>query len=201
MELHSFVRGDKSQLLIEADRIGPAFVGGELHHLAAALFRALDGPRDQFPADALRPNFYVHAHAFDQRPPTPAICHIRNKRELQHRDDRARSFGDDQVVVGVPLDDFEGGVIAFRERQRVVSRWLPNLSSASIRTISGRSLRVARRNSMSAIMAFALALSLAGLAACASANGGSKGAEGFRRRQTSNQSGANKAECLGSSHK
>src|SRR6185436_18957225 len=38
-ELHALVRSPKAEPLVEADRVGPRLVGGELHQCAAAFVR------------------------------------------------------------------------------------------------------------------------------------------------------------------
>lgn len=80
---------------------------------------ARDREAKELRAGAFAPLPAGDAHAFDLRPPHALPAETRQKAELQRPDDLAVELGDEQFMVGIGSDGFEGLVVRIRQRRLV----------------------------------------------------------------------------------
>ncbi len=82
------MRGHEAELLVEAERIRPRPVGGELHQDAAPLAGSFDGVLEQAPAEPTRAVAAGDADTLDQRAPPTLVGEAGDEGDLEHADDR-----------------------------------------------------------------------------------------------------------------
>ena len=104
MQLHSLVGGPEPETLIEGNRVGPALVRGQLHHVAASFPGAADRPLYEAGAETLSPESGRDPNRLYLRPPAAAVGQIREEAQLQRGHHRTFVFRHDQVMVGLLLD-------------------------------------------------------------------------------------------------
>lgn len=106
-QFEAFVGGGKAESLVEADRVGAAFVGGQLDEAAAAAAGLFDRPADHRPAQALTAPGSANTHALDLGAEHAVPAQARYQGQLQRPGDLPLDVGHDQSAARVGRDVVE----------------------------------------------------------------------------------------------
>src|SRR3546814_5157948 len=89
LPIYALVAGDEAEPFVEAPRVGPRLVGGQLYQAAATLPAAGDGPGEHRAPDAAAAIRSGNPHALDLASPLTQARQPGNEGELEIADHRA----------------------------------------------------------------------------------------------------------------
>jgi hypothetical protein len=107
----------ESKLLVEAERVGSLFVGGELDQVTVTLACPPDRPQHRQPADASAAHAFPDSYCFNLGAPAPLKGERGDISDLECADDPTLIIDNNQLIIGVGLDFIEGFEISFGERR------------------------------------------------------------------------------------
>src|SRR6056297_593003 len=106
----------EAQPFIKTMRVGPGFVGGQLHQMAAAAPAFFDSPVHQLSAEPTAAFRSGHPDALDLAPPGTAVGEPGNETELEDTNDLSGPLRSHEELVRVGFESIERREIARIER-------------------------------------------------------------------------------------